>query len=188
MASALREYFASVRASDVADYGYGDLEDFTSADPQGRYDWIITNPPFKLAEEFFFKAFEMSNIGVAMLVRTVFIESVGRLERVFSGYPPYTVAQFAERVPMVKGRLDKKASTATGYAWVVWKKPLPAATSLTWIPRCRKQLEQASDYDAEFIQRPIMLHVVNNEGTAQPQGDLFRGEHDDNIGRRKAAC
>jgi hypothetical protein len=49
-----------------------------------------------------------------MLTRTVFIESVGRYDRLFSVNQPSHFAQFTERVPMVKGRLDRRASTATG--------------------------------------------------------------------------
>lgn len=54
-----------------------------------------------------------------MLTRTVFIESVGRYDRLFSINQPSHFAQFTERVPMVKGRLDRRASTATGYCWLV---------------------------------------------------------------------
>ena len=46
--------------------------------------------------------------GVALLVRTVFIESVGRHERLFSRFKPAFVAQFTERVAMVRGRLDSR--------------------------------------------------------------------------------
>jgi hypothetical protein len=60
--------------------------------------------------------------GVAMLTRTVFLESVDRHERLFLKTPPARVGQFSERVPMIKGRLDRRASTATGYAWLVWEK------------------------------------------------------------------
>jgi hypothetical protein len=63
---------------------------------------------------------KLARRGVAMLTRTVFIESVGRYQRLFLTTPPARVAQFSERVPMVKGRLDRSASTATGYAWLVW--------------------------------------------------------------------
>jgi hypothetical protein len=38
--------------------------------------------------------------------------------------PPTKFAQFVEPVPMVKGRLDRKATTAIGYAWLVWEKEL----------------------------------------------------------------
>ncbi len=60
--------------------------------------------------------------GVAILARTVFLESVGRYKAIFCDRPPSKFAQFAERVPMLKGRLDPTASTATGYAWLVWEK------------------------------------------------------------------
>jgi len=81
-----------------------------------------------------------------MLSRTVFVESVGRYERMFVPHPPSKVAQFVERVPMVQGRLDRKASTATGYAWLVWEKDTTStATQFCWIPPCRKRLEQDAD-------------------------------------------
>jgi hypothetical protein len=48
---------------------------------------------------------------------------------------------------MVKGRVDKKASTATGYAWIGWeKKQLRGGTELVWIPSCRETLEREGDY------------------------------------------
>jgi hypothetical protein len=147
MSAPLAEYFARVTSSDIADYGYGAVRDFLDSGPEETCDWVITNPPFRLAEDFVLKALPMARSGVALLVRTVFIESVGRLQRVFSRFPPSEVAQFAERVPMVRGRLDGKASTATGYAWVVWRKPLPGTTQLVWIPACRRRLEAPGDYD-----------------------------------------
>ena len=109
-------------------------------------DWIVTNPPFRLAERFALKALSMSRKGVALLVRTVFLESVGRHERLFSKFKPTFVAQFTERVAMVRGRLDPKASTATGYAWIVWTKRSPSKTQLVWIAPCRKSLERPTDY------------------------------------------
>jgi len=64
--------------------------------------------------------------------------------------PPDVVAQFAERVPMVRGRCDRKASTATAYAWLVWyidnHNEADKKTILRWIPPCRKQLELDCDY------------------------------------------
>lgn len=146
MAEPLRSYFARVLASDIVDYHYGDVGDFLSARLPNGVDWVITNPPFRLAEAFFHRAIGFANVGVALLVRTVFLEGIGRLERVFSKNPPSLVAQFSERVPMVRGRLDPKASTATGYAWVVWNKPPGRETRLIWIPPCRKLLELDTDY------------------------------------------
>ena len=75
--------------------------------------------------------------------RTVFIESVARYREIFEQTP-----QFTERVPMVKGRLDAKASTATGYAWIAWEKRVTEAPRLMWVPPCRKKLERPSDYQS----------------------------------------
>jgi hypothetical protein len=84
MAVVLSEYFREVQAQDVFDYGFGQVVDFrTSKLPIGSVDWVITNPPFRLAEEFITKSLKIARKGVAMLVRTVFIESVGRYERLF---------------------------------------------------------------------------------------------------------
>lgn len=148
MDKVLREYFGSTAASDVFDYGYGKVADFRSA-PHGvaSFDWVITNPPFNLAEDFIDRSRKIARRGVAILARTVFIESVGRFERLFSPHPPAIFAQFVERVPMVKGRLDKKASTATGYAWFIWLNEDVRSTELVWIPPCRKTLEKSADYD-----------------------------------------
>ena len=54
---------------------------------------------------------------------------------------------------MVKGRLDQKASTATGYAWFVWKKDQSSTepTILRWIPKCRRVLEREGDYPASTL-------------------------------------
>jgi hypothetical protein len=81
-----------------------------------------------------------------MLTRTVFIESVARFERFFKSSPPITFARFVERVPMVKGRIDRTASAATGYGWLVWERKRAAKTQLIWIPPCRRVLERGCDY------------------------------------------
>lgn len=151
MSVALSDYFAEVHSSDVFDYGFGSVSDFLKARPVMPYDWVITNPPFRLAEDFIDRSLKIARQGVAMLVRTVFIESVGRYERLFKTRPPAIFAQFTERVPMVKGRIDKKASTATGYAWIVWRKQPSKGTRLVWIPACRKALEREGDY----VQSPV---------------------------------
>lgn len=56
------------------------------------------------------------------------------LRELFSKRPPALIAQFAERVPMVKGRWDPNASSATAYAWFVWRAPASSETRFLWIP------------------------------------------------------
>jgi len=149
MAKVLKTYFGEVICSDAYDYGYGAICDFLATPyEQGEFDWVITNPPFRLAEEFVLRSMRIARSGVAILARTVFLESVGRYEAIYSTCPPTKFAQFVERVPMVKGRLDIRATTATGYAWFVWEKGIATMPRLMWIPPCRKSLERDGDYDS----------------------------------------
>jgi hypothetical protein len=152
MAKVLKEYFGEVRCADAYQYGYGDVRDFlTYPYETNAVDWIITNPPFRLSEEFVIRSLRVARTGVAMLARTVFLESVGRFNGIFQETPPSKFAQFVERVPMVRGRLDGKATTATGYAWFVWEKGTTEPPRLTWVPPCRKKLERKSDYPSTQV-------------------------------------
>ena len=127
-----------VVASDVFAYGYGLTPlDFLNDPPLSRPPWIITNPPFVLACEFTLRALELATEGVAMLVRTQWIEGVGRYEKLFRDRSPTLFAPFVERVPMVKGRWDPDASTATAYSWFVWRKN-EAPRAPFWIPPGRR--------------------------------------------------
>jgi hypothetical protein len=159
MSKVLKEYFAAVTCNDIHDYGYGERRDYLKGQhPLNSWDWVITNPPFRLAEEFVVRSLEVAREGVAILARTVFIESIGRYENLFKSRPPAIYAQFSERVPMVKGRLDKKATTATSYCWLVWKKSTDfGAPRLLWIPPCRKALERYEDYDVPVVKDRIQL-------------------------------
>jgi hypothetical protein len=145
MVMPLAEYFASVEGADVHDYGGGyPVRDYLFGLDPDRVDWTITNPPFRLAEQFIERALATSRQGVAVIVRAAFLESVGRFERMFSKTPPSHVLQFTERVVMHKGKLSADGSTATAYAWLVWMGG--HHTNLQWIEPSRKRLERAGDY------------------------------------------
>jgi hypothetical protein len=146
MARALAEYFAAVDASDVHDYGYGYQRDFLIGQPTNLVDWTITNPPFRLAEQFATAMIRAGRHGAALLVRTAFLESADRHAKLFKPSPPSDIVQFVERVPMQKGILNRHGSTATAYCWVVWRKGAPSGTHFHWIAPCRKRLERDSDY------------------------------------------
>lgn len=146
MVRPLSEYFLDVKASDIADYGCGwPLEDFLFPYQIEEVDWTITNPPFTLADRFVERALETSRVGCAIIVRSAFLEGIGRYEQLFRSNPPALVLQFCERVAMVKSRVDPDASSATAYSWVVWVKG-ENDTRQRWIAPCRRQLERAGDY------------------------------------------
>jgi hypothetical protein len=148
MVKPLREYFGAVEASDIHDYGLGfPVRDYLFGPDPNLVDWTITNPPFRLTVPFIQRALATSRAGVAVLVRSAFLEGVARHRGLFSQTPPTDVLQFAERVVMHKGRLAPEGSTATAYCWLVWRVGhWRGCTRLHWIAPCRKRLERPEDY------------------------------------------
>lgn len=141
MAAGLADYFDELVATDVFDYGFGGVLDFlgeeASAERWRGFDWIVTNPPFVAGADFVRLALQRARRGVGILARAAFLESAERFPlfaqahvstdptaaAAFALYAP-----FAERVPMVKGRWDPDAASATAYAWFFWlKRPFRAA-------------------------------------------------------------
>jgi hypothetical protein len=170
MAAVIAEFSGSpVTASDIFTYGFGLAPlDFLNDPPAVRPDWIITNPPFNLACEFTLRGLELATAGVAMLVRTQWIEGAGRYEKLFRDRPPALYAPFVERVPMVKGRWDPDASTATSYAWFVWLKGVLGPTRVFWIPpTCRKGLARPDDrkrFATWSLVAPLLDYAARPEG------------------------
>lgn len=139
MALGLRDYFTTIRSTDIHDHGGGaeQIGDFLSLDfdELEPCDWIVTNPPFVLGDAFVRTAHRRARRGVAMLLRLVFLEGGKRFRLLHEDCPLSVVAPFSERVPMVKGRWDPDASSATAYAWFVWlKAAAPSSTTLVPIP------------------------------------------------------
>lgn len=148
MVRPLREYFGRVEASDIHDYGAGfPVQDYLFGPPPPHTDWTITNPPFRLAEQFITRALQCSD-SVAVIVRSAFLEGVGRHRDLFRVHRPRLVLQFTERVVMHKGKLSPKGSTATAYCWIVWTNSgRHGPTEFDWIAPCRKRLERPEDYE-----------------------------------------
>jgi len=139
MAEVLRESFARVHASDIFDYGRGyAVGSFAGGAPNRaecpfKPDWIITNPPFaELGAAFAERANLEARVGVALFLQLRWAESVERW-KLFQRWRPTTIAIFAERCALVRGRWDPNASSAAAYAWFVWRKPVGTRTLFEWI-------------------------------------------------------
>jgi type I restriction-modification system DNA methylase subunit len=66
MAKVLSEYFGKVTAADIHPYGYGRIQDFLATPHEtNSFDWVITNPPFRLGEDFTLRALKLARRGVA---------------------------------------------------------------------------------------------------------------------------
>lgn len=97
-------------------------------------DWVVTNPPYLLGEEFAHRGLAAASQGVALLLRLQFLEGQGRHHRLFSVTPPSTVGVFIRRARLAAGRVAEKgeASMET-YAWFVWDKASRGGTRVKWI-------------------------------------------------------
>jgi hypothetical protein len=126
----LRDAGHRVYATDLVDYGLEDSEcgvDFLmERQAPGFYiGAIVTNPPFKLANEFVAHALQMGIPKVAMLLRLGFIESERR-SSILDGGLLARVHVFRNRLPMMHraGRgtqVAKTNSSAMAFAWYVWE-------------------------------------------------------------------
>ena len=132
MAGPLAEYAGAVFASDIADYGYvddqgrrprlGSFVDLPGAPgiAAPRWcDWVITNPPFNLSGHFVRRALSVAQRGVAIVTRLSWLESIERWS-LRQEYPLWACVNFAERVPMFRGRWEPGGSSATAYAVLIW--------------------------------------------------------------------
>jgi hypothetical protein len=126
-----------VVATDLVDYGIPGQQsgrDFLLEyrAPVG-VECIITNPPYKLADEFVAHALELCP-RVVMLLRLAFLESVRRTPILDSGHL-VRVHLFKRRCPMMHrdGWTGPKITSAMAFAWFVWDRGHNGPTSLNRI-------------------------------------------------------
>jgi hypothetical protein len=128
----------NVRSSDLMDRGFGEIE----TDFLGIYnlEWngdVITNPPYKYAQEFVEKALQIIPNGnkVAMFLKLQFMEGKGR-KILFLKNPPKTIYVSSSRLMCAKNAEFEKmvagGGSAVAYAWYVWEKGFVGTTELKW--------------------------------------------------------
>ena len=130
LSDVLKQHGHNVKSSDLVDRGYAGTEviDFFKTDsttiPDGERWDIITNPPYKHAQQFIEHAMEISPVGtkVAMFLRLQFLESKARQE-FFNKYPPVVFYVSRSRIPCAKnGNFENIGRSAVPYAWFIWEK------------------------------------------------------------------
>jgi hypothetical protein len=126
----LRAHGHAVIASDLIDYGnLHFVRDFLGeiGIPAG-VEAIITNPPFKLAEEFVEHALQLCPL-VIMLLRLAFLESERRCH-ILENRGLARVHVFRKRLPMMH-RADwegRKANSGMAFGWFCWDRAHTGST------------------------------------------------------------
>ena len=123
-----------VQSTDLVDRGYGTpridfLMEFATQAPN-----IITNPPYKMAADFAYKANELATAKVAFLCKLSWLESIER-RKLFMTHPLKRVLVFSERLSMQRGRqaTDEDATGMIAFAWYIWDKSYTGEPTLGWI-------------------------------------------------------
>ena len=130
----LEEAGYSVLSTDLVDRGYGQGGIDFLLDYQTAADNIVTNPPFKFAEQFVRHALGRSRRKVAILDRLAWLEGKAR-KRLYAESPIARVWVFSERVPMLRGG-DQMMAGGGGmiaFAWYVWEHGYTGKPTLGWL-------------------------------------------------------
>ena len=127
---------SKVLSTDLVNRGYGEQIDFLDCE-NINVDTVITNPPFKFAQEFIEKGLEVASKYVIMFAKIQFLEGKSRKE-FFAKNPPKYVYVHSSRVnPLRNGsEVDengKKWSSTMCFAWFVFEKNYNGETIVRWL-------------------------------------------------------
>ena len=150
MSRVIEHYCEEVFSSDLRDEAsiYGETRrDFLNDNPPYGFhpDWIITNPPFNLAEAFIRKSLSITP-NVAMLLSNQYWHAATR-KRLFDDHPPAWVLPLLWRPAFLEKERGK--SPMMNVFWVVW---------------------QEGQHDARFrlLPRPEKLPDYSTKSTLDP--------------------
>ncbi len=134
LSEVLKKHGIHGKSSDLIDRGYGEVIDFL----KDNIDWdgdIITNPPYREATEFIYRAIKIlkEDRRVAMIFPQRYLSSKTRF-KLFTKYPPQFVYAFSGRVSCaLNGDFNAYSNSAVDYLWIIWKKGYGGETILRWI-------------------------------------------------------
>lgn len=141
MSDVLKDIYGrnKVTSTDLVDRGYqylDSIKDFLK-DDFCRYDNVITNPPFKYAQEFIEKALKVANEKVIIFAKIQLLEGKRRYD-LFKSSPPSYVYVHSSRVnPYRNGdpvdECGKPWNSTMCFAWYVWDKEYVGETIIRWI-------------------------------------------------------
>jgi hypothetical protein len=139
IANVLRKHGHIVWSTDIIDRtGYTEIKDFLTSNEKFNGD-IITNPPYKYAQDFVEHAIETVETGnkVAMYLKLTFLEGKKR-QRLFKQRNLKTVYVMAGRMGCAKNgefynKEEQLEQGAVAFAWFVWEKGYIGDPIIKWL-------------------------------------------------------
>lgn len=138
MSNVLEKRGFNVRSSDIIKR-CDDIEEYDFLNNE-NIEWkgdIITNPPYKYAEEFVYKALQIIPTGnkVAMFLRLQFLEGKKR-KQLFTNFPPSKVLISSSRIICAKNadfeKMKQGGGSAVAFAWIIWEKGFKGDPIIKW--------------------------------------------------------
>ena len=124
-----------VYSSDLIARGYGEVKDFLCLSNKEQTDrHIITNPPYKFANEFMVKGYNLLKPGnkLCLFLPIRYLEGKAR-KILFAKYPPKEIWVSSGRlICAMNGRFEQITGSAASYSWFVWEKDYAGPTTLKW--------------------------------------------------------
>lgn len=145
MSSVLERHGHKVISTDLRNdiwYGEGGI-DFLSTTDDLIPDWIITNPPFNLAEAFIRKSLSITG-NVAMLLKSQYWHAASRLQ-LFKDHPPAYVLPLTWRPAFLEA--ERGSSPLMDVIWVVWRNEHLGPTEFMPIQRPKAQPKSKDEED-----------------------------------------
>lgn len=123
----------NVVSTDLFDRGFGEARIDFLMECQLLAPQIITNPPFKMAEQFVRHALDLGAEKVAMMLRLAWLEGSAR-KALFESTPLARVHVASRRLSMARGGTDegKGGGSMIAFAWFVWDRAHEGAPNLGW--------------------------------------------------------
>lgn len=135
ISTVLQTFQYQVTSTDLNYYGFGIAGRDFLLETQKEADTIITNPPYKLANQFVRHAINLGVNKHAWLLRLAFLEGKARYEILYRDNPPARIYVFSSRLTIWRGDEDQAwygTSGKTAYAWFVWEKG-STDTKVSWL-------------------------------------------------------
>lgn len=135
LAEVLKEHNIFGRGSDLIDRGYKVTQVLDYLEFEGHWGGdIITNPPYKFAQEFIEKSLDVTDEGakIAMFLPIRYLETKRR-KKLFEQLPPRKVYVSSSRLKAaMNGDFAAVKGSAVAYAWFIWENGYKGTTELKW--------------------------------------------------------
>jgi hypothetical protein len=132
----LEEHGHEVVSTDLIARGYGRSPVDFLLEQVAMAPNVVTNPPFKLAEEFVRHSRRICPGKVCLLLKLAFLEGTKRAS-LFRTDPPARVWVFSRRIacmsPVITSRKDGIGGGMLAFAWFVWDGPRAEQTITGWL-------------------------------------------------------